>query len=79
MTMPQYVPNGFDLNIMYGSNALGPASLILSLTTNVLATSLIGYKTWCVLSLCASQISMFIISPREIKQGTQATFETKLC
>ncbi|KAM5540743.1 hypothetical protein V8D89_005576 [Ganoderma adspersum] len=40
------VPNGFDLNIMYGSSGFGPASLVLSFTTNILATSLIGYKAW---------------------------------
>ncbi|PIL30648.1 hypothetical protein GSI_07350 [Ganoderma sinense ZZ0214-1] len=44
VSAPESIPNGYDLNMLIGANS--KVALVLSFATNVLATCLIGYKTW---------------------------------
>ncbi|PIL30651.1 hypothetical protein GSI_07353 [Ganoderma sinense ZZ0214-1] len=46
MATLEHVPNNHTLYIMIAGNAYGIVALILSFSTNVLATTLIGYKAW---------------------------------
>ena len=47
-----YTSSLIDLYLMFsGSSAFANAAAALSLATNVLATSLIGYKAWWVCSI----------------------------
>ena len=37
-----------NVGSLFGADAWGTAAAILSLLTNLVATSLIGYRAWCV-------------------------------
>ena len=48
MVEGQDIPSPFELSILISRNVYGIIPLVLSFSTNVLATSLVAYKAWCV-------------------------------
>ena len=75
---------GEGLALLILDNAYSAASSILSVTTNVLATSLIAYKAWCVVLVSFSDIDFDnLFEPtlnrehRQLVKKHFATVETK--
>ena len=69
-------PDTTGLAFLLQGNLSARIAGILSLVTNVLATSLIGYKAWCVLTML---VITFVLNCLETKQGTQEVDEATFC
>ena len=68
------IPSPFELSVLISRNVYGIIPLVLSFSTNVLATSLIAYKAWCVLHVIP-HIFQFSSKAGRKCQGAQETVE----